>query len=56
MRPCGLFVAHQALLSIGFSRKEYWSGLAFPFPGDLPDPGIKPASLASASEPPEKPK
>ena len=34
-------VAHQAPLSIGFSRKEYWSGLPFPFPGDLPDPGIE---------------
>ena len=38
-------VAHQALLSMGFSRQEYWSGLLFPSPGDLPDPGIKPASL-----------
>ena len=35
-------VAHQAPLSMGFSRQEYWSGLPFPFPGDLPDPGIKP--------------
>ena len=34
-------VAHQAPLSIGFSRQEYRSGLPFPFPGDLPDPGIK---------------
>ena len=33
-------VACQALLSMGFSRKEYWSGLPFPSPGDLPDPGI----------------
>ena len=40
-------VAHQALLSMGFSRQEYWSGLSFPPPGDLPDPGIEPASLAS---------
>ena len=37
-------VAHQSLLSIGFSRQEYWSGLPFPSPGDLPDPGIKPTS------------
>ena len=32
------------LLSMGFSRQEYWSGLSVPFPGDLPDPGIKPES------------
>ena len=37
-------VAHQASLSMGFSRREYWSGLPFPSPGDLPDPGIKPES------------
>ena len=37
-------VAHQALLSMGFSRQEYWSGLPFPSPGDLPDPGIEPRS------------
>ena len=42
-------VAHQALLSMGFSRQEYWSGLLCPPPGDLPDPGIKPASLTSIS-------
>ena len=35
-------VVHQAPLSIGFSRQEYWRGLPFPSPGDLPDPGIKP--------------
>ena len=35
-------VAHQAPLSMGFSRQEYWSGLPFPSPGDLPNPGIKP--------------
>ena len=35
-------VAHQAPLSMGFSRQEYWSGLPFPLPGDLPDPGIQP--------------
>ena len=41
-------VAHQAPLSTGFPRQEYWSGLPFPSPGDLPDPGIEPASPASA--------
>ena len=40
-------VAHQALLSMGFSKQDYWSGLSFPSPGDLPDPGIESASLAS---------
>ena len=35
-------VAHQAPLSMGFPRQEYWSGLPFPSPGDLPDPGIEP--------------
>ena len=40
-------VAYQALLSMGFPRQEYLSGLLFPSPGDLPDPGIKPVSLAS---------
>ena len=39
-------VAHQAPLSTGFSRQEYWSGLPFPSPGDIPDPGIKPRSPA----------
>ena len=39
-------VARQAPLSVGFSRQEYWSGLPFPSPGDLPDPGIKPGSPA----------
>ena len=39
-------VAHQAPQSMGFSRQEYWSGLPFPSPGDLPGPGIKPGSLA----------
>ena len=39
-------VDRQALLSLGFSRQEYWSGLPFPPPGDLPDPGIKPRSPA----------
>ena len=37
-------VAHQAPLSMGFSRQAYWSGLPFPCSGDLPNPGIKPAS------------
>ena len=40
-------VAHQAPLSMGFSRQEYWSGLPCPPPGDLPDPGIEPSSLIS---------
>ena len=39
-------VAHQAPLSMGFFRQEYWSGLPCPPPGDLPNPGIKPASPA----------
>ena len=37
-------VAHQASPSMGFSRQEYWSGLPFPSPGDLPDPGTEPGS------------
>ena len=50
----------QAPLSMGFSRLEYWSGLPFPSPGDLPDPGIKlesPALQADSlcSEPQGKP-
>ena len=40
-------IARKAPLSMGFSRQEYWSGLPFPSPGDLPNPGIKPASLES---------
>ena len=39
-------VARQAPLSMGFSRQGYWSGLPFPYPGDLPYPGIKPRSPA----------
>ena len=39
-------VAYQAPPSMGFSRQEYWSGLPFPSPGDLPDPGIEPWSPA----------
>ena len=41
-------VAHQAPLSMGFLRQEYWSWLPFPSPGDLPDPGIEPMSPALA--------
>ena len=37
-------IAHQAPPSMGFSRQEYWSGLPFPAPGDLPNPGIEPES------------
>ena len=53
-------VALQALLSMGFSRQEYWSGLPFPSPGHLPDPGIEPQSpalqaVSLLSEPPGKP-
>ena len=40
-------VAHQAPLSREFPRQEYWSGLPFPSPGDLPDPGVEPVSLMS---------
>ena len=40
-------VVHQALVSMEFSRQEYWSGLPFPSPGDHPDPGIKAAALSS---------
>ena len=52
--------AHQAPQSMEFSRQEYWSGLPFPFPGDLPNPGIEPRSPALQadtllSEPPGKP-
>ena len=52
-------VAHQAPQSMEFSRWEYWSGLPFPSPGDIPDPGIKPGSAALQadsllSEPPGK--
>ena len=53
-------VAYQASLSMGSSRQGYWSGLPFPSPGDLPDPGIEPRSPALQadalpSEPPGKP-
>ena len=43
-----MYAAHQAPLSMGFLRQEYWSGLSFPSPGDLPDPGIKSRSCALA--------
>ena len=53
-------VAHQAPPSMEFPRQEYWSGLPFPSPGDLPDPGIEPGSLSLQadglpSEPPGVP-
>ena len=56
-------VACQAPLFMGFYRQEYWSGLPFPTPGDLPDPGIEPTSPVSpalvvgffTTEPPGKP-
>ena len=53
-------VAYQTPLSMGFSRQEYWSGLPFPSPGDVPDPGIEPTCPALAgrfltAEPPGKP-
>ena len=52
--------ASQVPLSVGFSRQEHWSGLPFPSPGDLPNPGIEPGSPefqvdSLSSEPPEKP-
>ena len=52
---CRLFatpwtVAYQASLSMRFSRQEYWSGLPFPSPGDLPNPGIEPGSPALESD------
>ena len=43
-------VDQQVPLSMGFPRQEYWSGLPFPSPGDLPDPGIEPASSALHAE------
>ena len=58
--PSPWTVAHQAPPSMGFSRQEYWSGLPFPSPGDLPYPGIEPRSPAFwadalSSKPPGKP-
>ena len=57
-------IAHQAPLSMGFFRQEYWSRLPFPTPGDLPNPGIEPTFRISpalvgrffTAEIPEKPK
>ena len=43
-------VAYQAPQSMEFFRQEYWSGLPFPSPGDLPDPGIEPGSPALQAE------
>ena len=40
-------VAHQAPPLMGFSRQEHWSGLSFPTPADLPNPGLEPMSLTS---------
>ena len=50
-------VARQAPLSMGFSRQEYWSGVSFPSPVDLPNPGVKPGSptLQANSLPSESP-
>ena len=42
-------VVHQAPLSMEFSRQEYWGGLPFPTPGDLPDPGTKPETPESTA-------
>ena len=65
VKPCPTLstswvVAHWAPLFVGFPRQEYWSGLQFPAPGDLPDPGIEPGSPALQVdslliEPPGKP-
>ena len=53
-------VAHQSPLSMGFPRQEFWHGLSFPSPGDLPNPGIEPTSPVLegrffTTEPPESP-
>ena len=49
-------IVYQAPLSMGFSRQQYWSGLPFPSPGDLPNPGIEPGSPAlQADALPSKP-
>ena len=47
VQPFGTPWSHQAPLSMGLSRQEDWSGLPFPPPGDLPDPGTEPTSLMS---------
>ena len=44
-------ITHQVPLSMEFSRQEYWSGLPFPSPGGLPDPGVEPTSPASPAPP-----
>ena len=54
-QSCPLFVtpwtvAHHTPPSVGFSRQEYWNGLPFPPPGDLPNPGIKPVSPALGAD------
>ena len=54
------YIAHEAPLLMGFPRQEYWSGLPFPSPGDLPDPGIEPllpplAGVFFITEPPGRP-
>ena len=54
-QSCRLFVtpwtvAHQALLSMEFSGQEYWNGLPFPSPGDLPNPGIQSEAPALAGD------
>ena len=52
-----LFFAAPQTLPVVFPRQEYWNGLPFPFPGDLPNPGLEPASAGrlSTTEPPGKP-
>jgi len=44
LQPFFRTIAHHAPLTMGFFRQEYWNGLSFPPPGDLPDPGIEPVS------------
>ena len=53
--PHELYVACKAPLPMEFSRQEYWSGVSFPPPGDLPNPGVGPASPALAGVPLRKP-
>ena len=53
-------ITHQVPMPMEFSRQEYWSGLSFPSPGDLPDPGIEPRNpalqaISLLTEPPGKP-
>ena len=61
LQPHGLYVVHQVPLSMGFPRQEYWSGLLFPSPGDILNPGIQFSVSCIAgrfftTEPPEKSK